>query len=119
MIKIHTLVLYAVKFDENMLLGRGLRVAIPVNPYHTLKGRKIEGSHGIEPIWDRTHFLKIRLVVAWGGFYSYYNLQCIRLDKERKKYEKKFFCIQKTFNAIFYNGFNPVLGSIPSLPNML
>ena len=33
------------------------------------------GSHGIEPTRNRTHFLKIGFVVAGGGFYSYYNLQ--------------------------------------------
>ena len=31
---------------------------------------------------------------------------------------KKNLCIQKTFNAIIENGFNPVLGSIPRLPEI-
>ena len=43
-----------------------------------------EGSHGIEPKGDDTHFLKIGFVVAGGGFYSYYNLHCIELDKENR-----------------------------------
>jgi hypothetical protein len=59
----------------------------------------------------------IGFVVAGAGFYSYYNLQCIKLDKEKKILEKKTgLCIQKTFNAVFKSGFNPVLGSIPRLP---
>ena len=54
---------------------------------------------GIEPI-----FLK---------FYSNYNLQCIKLDKERKaEGGGKVLWIQKYFK----NGFNPVFGSIPRLP---
>ena len=71
------------------------------------------GSHGIEPKRDWTHFLKIVFVIAGGGFYSYYNHICIKLDKGKKK---SVLCIQKTFNAVFKNGFNPVLGSIPRLP---
>ena len=47
------------------------------------------GSHGIEPTWDWNIFLKILFVVARGGFYSYYNLQCIKLDKERKNVRKE------------------------------
>ena len=49
----------------------------------------ILGSHGIEPIRDLTHFLKIGFVVAGGGFYSYHNLVCIKLDKEKRILEKK------------------------------
>ena len=41
-------------------------------------------QHGIEPT-----FLKIRFVVVGGWFYSYYNLQCIILDKERKNAREK------------------------------
>ena len=58
-------------------------------------------------------------MVAGGGFYSYYNLQCIKLDKENRIQEKKSVLgIQKTFNAVFKNGFNPVFGSIPRLPKI-
>ena len=55
------------------------------------------GSHGIAPTRDCTHFLKIRFVVAGGGFYSYYNHQCIKLDKERKIVRKKvkFYAYKK------------------------
>ena len=75
------------------------------------------GTHGIEPKRDWTHFLKIGFVFAGGGFYSYYNLQCIKLDKEKRIQEKKIsFMHTKKFIAVFKNGFNPVLGSIPRLP---
>ena len=53
------------------------------------------------------HFLKIGFVIDGGGFYSYYNLKCIKLDKQKRIPEKKsFLCIQKTFNTVFKNGFN-------------
>ena len=48
-----------------------------------------DGSHGIEPKRDWNHFLKIEFVVAGGGFSSYCNLQCIKLDKEKIILEKK------------------------------
>ena len=35
--------------------------------------------------------------------------------QERKK---QFYAYKKTFNAVFKNGFNPVLGSIPRLPKI-
>ena len=47
-------------------------------------------------------------MVAGDRFYTYQSLQCIKIDKERNA---------KEFNTIFKNGFNPVLGSIPRLPN--
>ena len=76
-----------------------------------------KGSHGIELTWDWTNFLKIVFVIASGGFYSYYNLQCIKFDEEWKNLQKKSYLhIKKTFNAIFKNGFNPVLGWIPRQP---
>ena len=42
----------------------------------------------------------------------------IKLYREKRIQEKKktVLCIQKTFNAVFKNGFNPFLGSIPRLP---
>ena len=70
-------------------------------------------TNGIEPT-----FLKIGFAVAGGGLYSYYNHQCIKLYKEKRIQEKKsVLCLQKTFNAVLKNGFNPVLGSILRLPN--
>ena len=58
---------------------------------------------------------EIRFVIAGGGVYSNYNLQCIKSDKERENVRRKkpVQCIQKTFNTIFKNGFNPVFSSIP------
>ena len=51
-------------------------------------------------------FLKLD---SW--FYSYYNLQCIKLDQGKKNSRKKI-SFMHTKN-IFKNGFNPILGSIP------
>ena len=56
-------------------------------------------------------------MVAGGGFYFYYNLQFIKIDKEKKNMREKISLIHtKKSNAIFKNGFNPVLVSIPRLP---
>ena len=52
---------------------------------------------------DRIEPTFLRFVVAGGGFYSYYILQCIRLYK---KESKKDFLHTKTFNIIFKNGFS-------------
>ena len=54
-----------------------------------------KGSHGIEPTQDWTHFLEIRFMDAGVGFYFYYNLQWIELDKVRKKVGKIGLCLQK------------------------
>ena len=56
----------------------------------------------IEPI------LLIGFMVAGGGFYSYYKLKCIKLDKARNIVRKlSVLWIQKTFNTILK------MGSIP------
>ena len=69
------------------------------------------GSHGIE-----LTFLKLDSWSPGAGF-SFYNLKCIKIDRERKNVRKKIsFMHTKTFNAAFKNGFNPMLGSIPRLP---
>jgi hypothetical protein len=39
----------------------------------------------------------------------------IRYGKKNSR-KKTVLCIQKTFNAVFKNGLNPVFGSIPRLP---
>ena len=68
----------------------------------------LSGFHVIEPKRDWTHFLEIGFVVAEGGFYSYYNLQYIKLDKEKKNSRKKtILCIQKAIKSVFKNEFNP------------
>jgi hypothetical protein len=64
-------------------------------------------SHGIEPTLDWTHFLKIGFVVAGGGFYSYYDLPCIKLDKRRKECKKTVLCLQKNVIQLLK------MGSIP------
>ena len=47
----------------------------------------------LNPIGIEPTFLK--LVVAGGGFYSYYNLQYIKFDKEKKNSRKKsVLCIK-------------------------
>ena len=82
-------------------------------------GNKLS-SHGIEPKRDRTHFLKIKFVVAGGWFYYYYKLQCIELDKERKNARSKNkFSAYRKIKHILKNWFNPVLGSIPRVPKKL
>ena len=78
---------------------------------------KPDGAHGIEPTRNWTHFLKVRFVVAGGGFHFYYSPQCTKIDKESK--EKINFMHTKINNLSFENGFNPVLGSIPRLPNLI
>ena len=68
------------------------------------------GSHGIEPKRDLTHFLKIRFVVAGGRFYSYFKLQCIKLDKENRFQEEEknqFYAYRKNFTPFLK------MGSIP------
>ena len=67
------------------------------------------GSHGIEPKRDWTHFLKIRIVVAGGGFYSYFKLQCIKLDKEKKNLREKnqFYAYKKHLRQFLK------MGSVP------
>jgi hypothetical protein len=51
-------------------------------------------------------------VVDGGEFYSFYNLQCIKLDKERKYARKKIsFYAYKKHSSQFFK-----MGSIPLLP---
>ena len=60
-------------------------------------------------------------MVAGGGFYSYYNLQYIKLYKENNNSRKKktVLCIQKTFHAVFKKWFQSRFGfnSTPTLYN--
>ena len=57
------------------------------------------GSLSIAPTWNCTHFLKIRLVVDWGGFYCYYIHQGNKSDKERKIVKKLSFIHTKRYNT--------------------
>ena len=52
--------------------------------------------HGIEPT-----FLELGLVVAGGMFYSYLNLQCIQLNKGRRKI-RKTIKNNKRINIFFF-----------------
>ena len=63
------------------------------------------GSIGIAPTLDCTHFLEIGIVVAGGGFYSYYIHQDNKLDEERKIL--KGFMHTKDLISFFKDGCNP------------
>ena len=81
------------------------------------------GSLSIAPTGNCTHFLK--LVVARGGFYSYYIHQGNKSDKERKIARKKLsFMHTKRFHTLFkrwvqfkYSNVQFRVGAIPRLPN--
>ena len=67
------------------------------------------GSSGIATTWDCTHFLNIGFVVARGGLNSYYNPQCIQLDKERNFVTKRLVLwLQKDIRHFLENGCNPM-----------
>ena len=67
--------------------------------------------HGIEPT-----FLKFYWWSSGAGFIPIINSNVLNYIKKERMYQKKALYIQKTFYAIFKDGFNPVLGSIPRLP---
>ena len=48
--------------------------------YFWLKLNNKIGSHGIEPTRDWANILNVGYVDAGGGFYYYYNLQCIEVN---------------------------------------
>ena len=79
---------------------------IPFNILYT------NGSHGIKP----TAVLKLYSSSPGPSFNPFYNLQWIKLDKERKNLSLMH---TKTFNTFIKNGFNPVLASIPRLPHII
>ena len=59
--------------------------------------------------WYCTHFLKIGIVVAGGGFYSYIFNQGNKSDKESKIVRKQFDIMHsKRLNIFFLNGCNSV-----------
>ena len=72
----------------------------------------------LNPSGNEPTFLKLDSWSPGAGFIPIITTQCIKLNKEKRILEEKktVLCIQKTFNAVFKNGFNPVLGSIPRLP---
>ena len=67
---------------------------------------------GIEPT-----FLKFDSWSPGAGFIPIITSNIFNQIKKKRIQEKKtVLFIQKTFNAVFRNRFNPVLGSIPRLP---
>ena len=78
------------------------------------------GSLGIAPTRNCTHFLKIAFVVDRGGFYSYYIYQGNKSDKERKIVSKKLIFIDiKGFNTFFKIWVQFRVGAIPRLPSLI
>ena len=62
-------------------------------------------------------FLKLDSLSPGAGFNRIITSNILNYTKKKRIQEKKpVLYIQKTFNTIFKNGFNPVLGSIPRLP---
>ena len=77
---------------------------------------KFCGSLGIAPTRNCTHILKIGIVVAGGGFYSYYIQQGNTSDKERIFLKKKLsFMHTKRFNTFVHFR----MGAIPNLPSFV
>ena len=66
--------------------------------------------NGIEPT-----FLKKDSWSQGAGFIPIITSNIINYKKKKNLRKKTVLCIQKTFNAVFKNGFNLVLGSIPRL----
>ena len=72
---------------------------------------------GIGPTWNCTHFLKIGIVVAGGGFYFHYIHRGNKSDKERKIVRKKLsFKHTKRFNTFFKRWVQFRVGTILRLP---
>ena len=68
--------------------------------------------NGIEPT-----FLKFYSWSPGAGFIPIITSNILNHIKKKIIQEKKrVLCIQKTFNAVFKNGFNLDLGSIPRIP---
>ena len=69
-------------------------------------------SNGIEPT-----FLKLNSWSPGAGFIPIITSNVLnQIKKKRIQINKSVLCIQKKFYSVFKNGFNPVLGSIPCLP---
>ena len=68
--------------NKNWLFQKGLFLYKPYN-----------GSLGIAPTRNCIHILRIRFVVAGGGFYSYYIHQGNKLDNETKIVRKRIGAI--------------------------
>ena len=83
-------------------------------PLSTVQWFFVIGLYWFPWYWTQTELnnSKIGFVVAGGGFYSYYNLKCIKLDKGKKNSRKnKFYAYQKHLMQFLKNfqsrfGFN-------------
>ena len=73
-----------------------------------------EGSLGIAPTRNCTHFLKI--VVAGGGFHSSYIHQGYKSDKEKIFFLKLRFMHTKRLNTFFNRWVQFSVGAVPRLP---
>ena len=77
-------------------------------------------SLSIAPTRDCTNYLKIRFVVAGGGFYSYFIHQGNKSDIERKIVRKKIsFMHIKRFNTSFKIWVQFCIGAISRLPKII
>ena len=66
------------------------------------------------------HYINRKIVVAGGGFYSYYIHQGNKSDKERKIVRKKLsFMHTKRFNTFFKRWVQFRVGAIPRLPKVV
>ena len=66
-----------------------------LKPHYLISKSEKNGSRGIAPTLNCTHFLEIGFFVAGGGFYSYYIHKGNKSDKERKIVRKKFYSYKK------------------------
>ena len=71
-----------------------LRFIVAITPFPLFSGQNY-GSLGIAHHWDCTHFLKFEVMVAGGGFYSYYIHQGNKSRKENCKKKVKFYSYKK------------------------
>ena len=80
----------------------------------------LDGSLGIAPTRNCTHFLKIGFQVAVVGFYSYYIHQGNKSDQEREIVRNKLsFNYTKRSNTFFKRWVQFCVGAIPRLPNWI
>ena len=70
--------------------------------------------NGIEPT-----FLKLDSWSPGAGLIPIITSNILNLIKKKEFKKKNSFMHTKTFNAVFKNGFNPVLGSITRLPPII
>ena len=93
-------------FGTFLIYGKGLLLDI-----------RIDGSLGIAPTLDCTHFLKIGFVIAGGGLYSYHIHQGNKSDRGRKIVRKKLSFTHTKILKTFFKGWVQFrVDAIPRLP---